>query len=90
MDSDIDYRNEDQDGWISWAWSYVPQILPTEDDYEFEDEAAMRARKNEPSVLVVGFCINKGSLTFKVMVLLFEMQTLLLSYLIGEYSPLVG
>ncbi|ELT92184.1 hypothetical protein CAPTEDRAFT_228271 [Capitella teleta] len=67
LENDPEYPQEGEDGWVSWAWSYVPQILPTEDDYEFEDEAAALARrKNEPSCLVVGFCINKGSLTFKL------------------------
>lgn len=68
VESEPNYEEAPQ-SWTSWAWSYVPQILPTEDDFEYEDEEAVRAkRKNEPSALVVGFCVNKGSVIFKVSV----------------------
>ncbi|KAH9494658.1 Vacuolar protein sorting-associated protein 13B [Bulinus truncatus] len=59
-------QNPDQ-SWASWAWSYVPQILPTEEDEEglSETERANRGRP-VPHVLSIGIYINHGTIIFKL------------------------
>ena len=54
----------DQEGWASWAWSYVPQILPSGEE-EDGDESGPR-RKPQLPVLTLGFYIKQASLAFKV------------------------
>ena len=54
----------EEEGWASWAWSYVPQILPSSEEEEYEEEA--RRKKAPPPVLSLGFYINKTSVVFKV------------------------
>ena len=53
------------EGWASWAWSYVPQILPSGEEGEDDDEQGPR-RKPQPGVLSLGFYIKKASIVFKV------------------------
>lgn len=55
---------ENQQSWSSWAWSYVPQILPTEE--ELQEEERSPKKKRPPAVLAVGMYAHKASLTFKV------------------------
>ncbi|XP_060068135.1 intermembrane lipid transfer protein VPS13B-like [Ylistrum balloti] len=54
----------DEQGWASWAWSYVPQILPSEE--EEVSEAASTPKKRSPPVLSVGMYAHKASVTFKL------------------------
>ena len=54
---------EDDEGWVSWAWSYVPQILPSEEDLAEEDRS--RSKPLYP-VVSIGFYIHKASIMFKV------------------------
>ncbi|GFO46200.1 vacuolar protein sorting-associated protein 13b [Plakobranchus ocellatus] len=60
---------EDQ-GWASWAWSYVPQLLPTEEEEEEqmrqEIEEGIRREKAAPHILSLGFYIHKGTVLFKL------------------------
>lgn len=56
---------ENQQSWSSWAWSYVPQILPTEE--ELQEEERSPKKKRPPAVLAVGMYAHKTSLTFKVL-----------------------
>lgn len=56
---------ENQQSWSSWAWSYVPQILPTEE--ELQEEERSPKKKRPPAVLAVGMYAHKASLTFKVL-----------------------
>lgn len=57
---------ENQQSWSSWAWSYVPQILPTEE--ELQEEERSPKKKRPPAVLAVGMYAHKTTLTFKVLV----------------------
>jgi len=67
-------------GWASWAWSYVPQILPTEE--EEEDQTARPHRKPPPSVFSFGMYGYKLTLKFKV-----PMYTVFFTlYLLHKYN----
>ncbi len=55
----------DDEGWASWAWSYVPQILPAYDENELGEYDGPR-RKPQPGILSVGFYVTKASIIFKV------------------------
>uniref|UniRef100_A0A2C9K5E4 Chorein N-terminal domain-containing protein n=1 Tax=Biomphalaria glabrata TaxID=6526 RepID=A0A2C9K5E4_BIOGL len=54
-------------GWASWAWSYVPQILPTEDE-DMEGGEEQRGNKGRPSplILCIGIYIHHGTIVFKL------------------------
>ncbi|XP_060756090.1 intermembrane lipid transfer protein VPS13B-like isoform X4 [Neoarius graeffei] len=62
--------NEDQ-GWVSWAWSFVPAIINTgEEEYYAEMEntgnpSPLQSSFREP-IISVGFYCNKASVTFKL------------------------
>lgn len=64
---------ENQQSWSSWAWSYVPQILPTEE--ELQEEERSPKKKRPPAVLAVGMYAHKATLTFKVHILVFPVST---------------
>ncbi|XP_041104665.1 vacuolar protein sorting-associated protein 13B-like isoform X3 [Polyodon spathula] len=73
--------NDDEQGWVSWAWSYVPAIVSTGDEYdgeeyyeETEDGIQQRRQKSQTPkdpIISIGFYCTKASVTFK----LTEMQT---------------
>ncbi|MGH0159811.1 UNVERIFIED_CONTAM: hypothetical protein FKN15_044086 [Acipenser sinensis] len=73
--------NDDEQGWVSWAWSYVPAIVSTGDEYdgeeyyeETEDGVQQRRQKSQTPkdpIISIGFYCTKASVTFK----LTEMQT---------------
>lgn len=56
---------EGNQSWSSWAWSYVPQILPAGEEELPEGERSPK-KKPPPAVLAVGMYAHKASLTFKV------------------------
>ena len=58
---------EESQGWASWAWSYVPQILPAEEDEGDEDydPAEGPRRQPQPPVVSLGFYIKTASVVFK-------------------------
>lgn len=51
-------------GWASWAWSYVPQILPSEEE-ELGD-ASTTPKQKTPPILSIGMYAHKASVTFKL------------------------
>ena len=56
-------------GWGSWAWSYVPQILPYDDydpDMEDYDGEKTVPCKPQPSVLVIGLYVAQANVVCKV------------------------
>ncbi|XDV39485.1 hypothetical protein PO909_008729 [Leuciscus waleckii] len=72
------YQGEDEDqGWMSWAWSFVPAIVSAEDE-EGESESGFYTESTEAGsarplhksprdpVVSVGFYCTKASLTFKL------------------------
>ena len=53
----------DSEGWASWAWSYVPDILY----YEEDEEGGTRKRETRPDpILSVGLYCDRARITFKV------------------------
>ena len=59
--------DESKQGWVSWAWSYVPQILPEEEDSGSQDSDSKPVkRKSLPSVFSIGMYAYKMSVIFKV------------------------
>jgi hypothetical protein len=65
MEEESDTSSENnQQGWGSWMWSYVPQILPEDEEGEHGDFSIRR--KPQPLVLSIGIYGHKISITFKV------------------------
>ncbi|XP_060051757.1 intermembrane lipid transfer protein VPS13B [Erinaceus europaeus] len=71
-------EDEQPQGWVSWAWSFVPAIVSYddgEDDYLGNDPTAtthqQKAQTLKDPVISVGFYCTKATVTFK----LTEMQT---------------
>lgn len=63
--------NEDQ-GWVSWAWSFVPTIINTGEEEEYYAEmentgnlSPLQSSLRDP-IVSVGFYCTKASVTFKV------------------------
>ncbi|XP_055998709.1 intermembrane lipid transfer protein VPS13B-like isoform X2 [Ostrea edulis] len=56
---------ENQQSWSSWAWSYVPQIIPAGEE-ELQEEERSPKKKPPPAVLAVGMYAHNASLTFKL------------------------
>ncbi|XP_017308311.2 intermembrane lipid transfer protein VPS13B isoform X6 [Ictalurus punctatus] len=70
QDQCIQNDNDDQ-GWVSWAWSFVPAIINTEEEEqcypEMEDTgnpSPLQSSLREP-IVSVGFYCTKASVTFK-------------------------
>ena len=60
-------RTEPPEGWASWAWSYVPELVYYED--ENDEETALNTsmtRKRPNPILAVGFYCRKMKVIFKV------------------------
>ncbi|XP_035828543.1 vacuolar protein sorting-associated protein 13B [Aplysia californica] len=68
-DADTDMFDNPDQGWASWAWSYVPQILPEDsedvDGGGGEDGARLRG-KPAAHILSIGFYIHHGTILFKL------------------------
>ncbi|XP_027028317.2 vacuolar protein sorting-associated protein 13B isoform X2 [Tachysurus fulvidraco] len=63
--------NDDQ-GWVSWAWSFVPAIIDTTEEEEYYAEmetngnpSPLQSSLREP-IVSVGFYCTKASVTFKL------------------------
>ncbi|XP_036393864.1 vacuolar protein sorting-associated protein 13B-like isoform X1 [Megalops cyprinoides] len=67
----------DEQGWVSWAWSFVPAIVSTGEEEEAEEgyyqEAEEGGRPRSPQqhtpkdpVVSIGFYCTKASVTFKL------------------------
>nr|XP_002741992.1 PREDICTED: vacuolar protein sorting-associated protein 13B-like [Saccoglossus kowalevskii] len=62
-------ENSNPEGWASWAWSYVPQLVIIEDEEELETYQQGRPRpkkKLELPILALGFYFNHVRVTFKL------------------------
>lgn len=68
--------DDEQQGWVSWAWSFVPAIVSynNEDDGEggyvgSEDGNTFQGTKSQQSkdpIISIGFYCTKATVTFKV------------------------
>lgn len=68
--------DDEQQGWVSWAWSFVPAIVSSGNDNDgeggymgSEDGNAFQGTKSQLSkdpVVSIGFYCTKVTVTFKV------------------------
>jgi hypothetical protein len=58
-------EGEQSQGWGSWVWSIVPQILAEEEEEE-EGEYGGSLQSHNPPVLAVALYCHQLSITFKV------------------------
>ena len=65
----LDSAMTSEQGWGSWAWSYVPQLLPSDSEDDDDDDVTRnhgaRHRKREPPILAIGAYCRKASFMFK-------------------------
>ncbi|XP_043921582.1 vacuolar protein sorting-associated protein 13B [Protopterus annectens] len=76
VESTTKQTEEDQQGWVSWAWSFVPAIVSSGDDYEGEYypeeeeyEGQLHGQKSKPAkdpIISAGFYCMKVTVTFKL------------------------
>lgn len=66
-------QDDDQQGWVSWAWSFVPAIVGNDDEEGdsagMDDETAMNQQKSptvKDPIVSIGFYCTKATITFKV------------------------
>lgn len=66
---------EADQGWVSWAWSFVPAIVGTEDEneegvYQQRDTGGIPSNypqhTSKDPIVAIGFYCTKASVTFKV------------------------
>ncbi|TKS81632.1 Vacuolar protein sorting-associated protein 13B [Collichthys lucidus] len=71
---DLYMLSEEADqGWVSWAWSFVPAIVGTEEENEEGQQQETGGLPNNPQqhtpkdpIVSIGFYCTKASVTFKV------------------------
>ncbi|XP_069813452.1 intermembrane lipid transfer protein VPS13B isoform X6 [Dendropsophus ebraccatus] len=69
-------QDDDQQGWVSWAWSFVPAIVSYGNDIEgeegyigSEDGNVTQGRQSQQSkdpIISIGFYCTKATVTFKL------------------------
>ncbi|XP_032078655.1 vacuolar protein sorting-associated protein 13B isoform X3 [Thamnophis elegans] len=68
----IPQDDDQQQGWVSWAWSFVPAIVGTDDegrDDVGEDDGTMNQQKSpiiKDPIVSIGFYCTKATITFKL------------------------
>jgi len=67
--------DDQQQGWVSWAWSFVPAIVSYDDEENdcsgIDDGTPLHQQKSQSlkdPVISVGFYCTKATVTFKVSV----------------------
>ncbi|KAM4705859.1 intermembrane lipid transfer protein VPS13B [Rhinophrynus dorsalis] len=73
--------DDEQQGWVSWAWSFVPAIVSSGNENEGEDgyigsedgtmQQSPKSQQSKDPIISMGFYCTKATVTFK----LTEMQT---------------
>ncbi|KAM8966204.1 intermembrane lipid transfer protein VPS13B isoform 2-T2 [Pelodytes ibericus] len=68
--------DEDQQGWVSWAWSFVPAIVSYGDENEEEGSYTMsedgtpsqgpKSQLSKDPIVSIGFYCTKATVTFKL------------------------
>ncbi|XP_075069965.1 intermembrane lipid transfer protein VPS13B isoform X2 [Mixophyes fleayi] len=68
--------DDDQQGWVSWAWSFVPAIVSYNNDNEGEDgytgseegnaPQGPRSKQSKDPIISIGFYCTKATVTFKL------------------------
>ncbi|XP_054840360.1 intermembrane lipid transfer protein VPS13B [Eublepharis macularius] len=72
-ESYVQQDDDQQQGWVSWAWSFVPAIVGNDaeegDSAGTDDESAMNQQKSptvKDPVVSIGFYCTKATVTFKL------------------------
>ncbi|XP_073535716.1 intermembrane lipid transfer protein VPS13B isoform X2 [Phyllobates terribilis] len=68
--------DDDQQGWVSWAWSFVPAIVSYGNDMEGEDgytgsedgsvTLGHQSQQSKDPIISIGFYCTKATITFKL------------------------
>jgi len=65
--------DDQQQGWVSWAWSFVPAIVSYDDEENessgTDDGTTLRQQKSQSlkdPIISIGFYCSKATVTFKV------------------------
>ncbi|XP_077207934.1 intermembrane lipid transfer protein VPS13B isoform X2 [Paroedura picta] len=73
LESHVQQDDDQQQGWVSWAWSFVPTIVGNDDEEGdsagTDDETATNQRKSstiKDPVVSIGFYCTKATITFKL------------------------
>lgn len=70
--------DDQQQGWVSWAWSFVPAIVSYDDeenDSGGTDDGTTEQQKSQSlkdPIISVGFYCTKATVTFKVNISLYH------------------
>ncbi|KAG8570401.1 hypothetical protein GDO81_011258 [Engystomops pustulosus] len=69
-------QDDDQQGWVSWAWSFVPAIVSYSNDMEGEDgytasedgnvTQSYQSQQSKDPIISIGFYCTKATVTFKL------------------------
>lgn len=71
-ESYVQQDDDQQQGWVSWAWSFVPAIVGNDDEegeiVGIDDGATTNQQKStvKDPIVSVGFYCTKATITFKV------------------------
>lgn len=83
----IPQDDDQQQGWVSWAWSFVPAIVGTDNEDSDDvgvDDGTMNQQKSpiiKDPIVSIGFYCTKATITFKASIL-FLIQVYFQLYLI--------
>lgn len=68
--------DDQQQGWVSWAWSFVPAIVSYDDEENessgIDDGTPLHQQKSQSlkdPIISIGFYCSKATVTFKVRIL---------------------
>ncbi|KAK3589215.1 hypothetical protein CHS0354_020076 [Potamilus streckersoni] len=57
----------EEQGWFQWAWSFVPQLVPADEEEDTEGvENLPRKKQALPAIFCLGFCAYKLTIMFKL------------------------
>lgn len=72
-ESYVQQDDDQQQGWVSWAWSFVPAIVGNDDEegdfLGIDDGTTMNQHKSQAvkdPIVSIGFYCTKATITFKV------------------------
>lgn len=62
----VDGKPQDQEGWLSWAWSYVPSVSNLMPNLEDPDNQQQTSQEANSIQTVIGFYLDEINIGFKV------------------------
>lgn len=73
QDPYLHHDDDQQQGWVSWAWSFVPAIVSYDDEENdssgIDDGTMLHPQKSQSlkdPIISIGFYCTKATVTFKV------------------------